>query len=878
MTLAPGTLIENRYEVRSVTEGATGVLYMCHDRDADHACALRTLQERFFRLPLLRESFVDDVARWLTLGWHPNTMVVQSIEIITRQPYVVSDYVKGPDWIDGPSLRSWIGTSHLSVERIVDLALQISAGMTRAGSVIPGFVHGDLRPEKVLVSDAGIAALAVPGGSKVRALRAVARQEKLAEGDVATLHAFLTSGSARGGVLPYLAPEVWLAGDRVPGAAADVYAFGCILHELITGTPPVTFDDLAAWVRYHDTRGAVQTTLPADLPPEVREVVARCLQRDAGARYQSFAPVESLLNAVYERVAQRPHAVTKLWRDAMAGTQVSDTQQLAELTARARGLEQLGRFTEAVDVLERALAIDPDDLAALTRLANVLVWCGDIDRSAAVARKATEHYPDSTRGWLTLGYAHMKRLRYADALVAFDRASQIPDPTDKERVWLNKGSCLLMLGREEEALDSFEQALAIQPTYVKALTQKAAVLGGLGRVGEALATANRVLELDPTSWQAWSYKIHFLEQMGRQADARACREQLIGLADAILDAETDPRNAIDFASAVMFDASAALKAFDRALALAPNLPEALLHKGVCLRRLGRIEQSLACYDLLVSVAPDDDTGWLNRGNVLADADRIEDAITSYRRALAVNPRNALAAQNLGNQYRVQGHFEEAVDWYRKAVAEDPARTVAWRMMADSLARLGRRQEAMTAVNQGLDANPANADLWLVQSRLYRQLFNDIDAAIRSCDRAIEVSPRRANAWIDRSEALWSGGRLDEAIESLDRALALDPKSIDAWRCKSALLITREQPREAIACCNAGLRHDPTAGELWNNKGVALLHLQESDEALGCFAEAVRTTPELSMAWRNLGDLLLSAGSMDEAQRCFRQADALEARG
>jgi tetratricopeptide (TPR) repeat protein len=139
-----------------------------------------------------------------------------------------------------------------------------------------------------------------------------------------------------------------------------------------------------------------------------------------------------------------------------------------------------------------------------------------------------------------------------------------------------------MLQRIDEALESFENALDLNPVYVKAWAQKSAALTGLGRIAEALASANRAIDLDPTTWTAWMYKIQLLEQMGRSSEALACRNELIGSADAILAAESDARNAMDFGMALLFaDNAVAVKAFDRALVLAPNHTEALLHKGVC---------------------------------------------------------------------------------------------------------------------------------------------------------------------------------------------------------------------------------------------------------------------------------------------------------
>jgi tetratricopeptide (TPR) repeat protein len=83
-------------------------------------------------------------------------------------------------------------------------------------------------------------------------------------------------------------------------------------------------------------------------------------------------------------------------------------QRVAELAARGFSLEQLGRYDDAVAVLEHALTIVPDDRAALTRLANVLLMGGEVERSSAISEQVVQLYPTSSAAWLTLGTARVR--------------------------------------------------------------------------------------------------------------------------------------------------------------------------------------------------------------------------------------------------------------------------------------------------------------------------------------------------------------------------------------------------------------------------------------------------------------------------------------
>ena len=828
--------IAGRYDLLSTTEGATGILHVCHDRTKNQVRALRTLQDRFLKSRIVRELFIDDVARWLGVGYHGCVATIDAIEIVGRRPFVVTNYIRPPEWIGGSSLRSWIGTEYLSIERVIDIALQISAALAHAERTLPGFEYGDLRPEKILIADSGVVTVAVPGGSKARALRALLRGG-LGSGDADALQQFCASGTSQSGMLPYLPRETGTP------TRTDIYSFGCILREMLAGSPPATFKGLRDWIDFHERDEYRAQSFDTGVPPGLRALATSCLESDPEKRPPTFAAVEAQLHQVYEDVVHRPHRILTAWRETERLLDFDATTRVAELAARGFSLEQLGRYDDAVAVLEHALTIVPDDRAALTRLANVLLMGGEVERSSAISEQVVQLYPTSSAAWLTLGTARVRLTRWSDALAAFDEACRLPDETDKDRAWLNRGTCLLMLQRIDEALESFENALDLNPVYVKAWAQKSAALTGLGRIAEALASANRAIDLDPTTWTAWMYKIQLLEQMGRSSEALACRNELIGSADAILAAESDARNAMDFGMALLFaDNAVAVKAFDRALVLAPNHTEALLHKGVSLRRLRRFEESLACYEQLVAVSPQHDIGWLNRGNVLSELNRTAEAIDSFHRALAINPRNALAAQNLGNEHREMGMLPEAIEWYEKAVRYDPQRTVAWQMMARSLAALGRIDEAMQALTRGLEANPETSELWLFQAELH-QHSRDTDAAIQSCNRAIDANPR----------------------------------DVDAWRFKSVLLIGSRRFTEAIACCDAGLRHHHAAGELLNNKGVALMRINEPASAIKCFETAVQVEPGLAIAWRNLGTQLLGTDRNEEGQQYLQRAQSLESR-
>jgi predicted O-linked N-acetylglucosamine transferase (SPINDLY family) len=115
----------------------------------------------------------------------------------------------------------------------------------------------------------------------------------------------------------------------------------------------------------------------------------------------------------------------------------------------------------------------------------------------------------------------------------------------------------------------------------------------------------------------------------------------------------------------------ALKCFDKVLAVAPNLPDAINNRGNCLSLLGRHAEAVACYDKLLAARPDDPRARTNRANALKQLGRFEEAIADYGRALALAPNHVDALYNRGNAFIDIGRPQDAIRDLRAALSLQP---------------------------------------------------------------------------------------------------------------------------------------------------------------------------------------------------------------
>ena len=265
------SLVAGRYElVRPLGHGAMATVDLARDVELDRPVALKRLAENLARDEDLRRRFVRE-ARLAARLAHPNVVRVFDVGEAEGRPFIAMEYVEGENLAE---LVARCGP--LAPAEAASLGVQVCAALAAAHSA--GLVHRDVKPQNLLLSRDGVL--------------------KLGDFGIAVGHAGtrLTLEGTVLGTAGYLAPEQ-ARGERVT-AAADIYAVGAVLYELLTGGPPRSISTLAEL-------GAEDGFDPPDVaarapaaPPELVATVAACLSvrpedrpRSAAALARQLAPV-----------------------------------------------------------------------------------------------------------------------------------------------------------------------------------------------------------------------------------------------------------------------------------------------------------------------------------------------------------------------------------------------------------------------------------------------------------------------------------------------------------------------------------------------------------------------------------------------------------
>jgi protein O-GlcNAc transferase len=279
------------------------------------------------------------------------------------------------------------------------------------------------------------------------------------------------------------------------------------------------------------------------------------------------------------------------------------------------------------------------------------------------------------------------------------------------------------------------QRRAPDPSDVRSLLSQALSLHQAGRLSEAEDLYRRVLAIDP-----------------RQFDGR----HLLGL--------------VHFQRG---DCDEAIRQFDLALAIKPDVAAAHNSRAAALNGLKRFDEAVACCDRALALKPDFAEALTNRAFALVELKRFDEALTSCDEAIALRPDLAEAFNNRGNALKDLDRPNDALACYDRAIALRPDYGEAFNNRANALNQLRRFDEALESAQRAIALKPDLAQAYYNRgiSLHERKRFEE---ALSSYDAAIARAPDYAEALVNRGTALLDLRRYDEACASYARALALDP--------------------------------------------------------------------------------------------------------
>jgi tetratricopeptide (TPR) repeat protein len=673
--LPPGTRLGSYETVNFPVVQDLCVEYTCLDHARGRPALLIAIRPELHPGDSAFEAIRKIGADWKSLGAHPH--IVRCLEILEPDnpagACLALQAVVPEKEHETARLTEWLQPGQpLPVLQALLFALQIARGMRHAAAVSPGLLHGDLKPQNILVGGGRLARadlnrLRVTGFGLAALLRLEGLEEKAVPKPQGAEAGRLQRIQGATGTPLYMAPELWR--NERAGTPADIYALGCVLYLMLAGRQPFG-GETAEGLRQNHCMGNMRP-LPGILQDSVRDLAARCLAVDPAERHQTWEELEGAIAAAYEDAVDQP---------------VPAEETADEPTPSERVLE--GWFLNAMGCAAiEAGAVDGP------------VACLELARQAGFAegdRKLEGHAIDD------LGLAFLRRGDPRGALERGEKAlavaREIGDLALEGSAMNNIANAQLVLGDPRRAVELLEQTLATarkiknQHFEISALNNLGTVYHNIGdlsrsnqyfeqqlelarrtgdRRGQAAALANKATNHSalgddrsalPMLEQSLAIKTELGDRHGRLTD-------LINLANAFRNLGQFQRALREYATAL--EIAGALG--DRRLeaAILNNTGSALSGQGELEKALRHHEQALTVFREIGDLRNQGDC-LTNMGVVHIMRDDTARALECWKQALEIDRRVgdqlglALDSYNIGKLLAQQSRFPEALLYAEEA--------------------------------------------------------------------------------------------------------------------------------------------------------------------------------------------------------------------
>lgn len=530
-----------------------------------------------------------------------------------------------------------------------------------------------------------------------------------------------------------------------------------------------------------------------------------------------------------------------------------------------------GSTEDALRAYDKAIEIDQNNATIWSAkgyaLSSAALFTNNQSRyneSLEALDKALQIEPNNPRAWEFKGLTFTLMKRYSESLDAYDKAienigsyrGRVDLPPNRTEylsyLWQSKAVSILQMGRTEESLDALDNATKIDAANFGAWATKGEVLTYLGRYNESIQAYNDALDVAPSELQEiraspLMSKGYALMATGRYERALEVYENISALnlteesaGFYLPDAWRGRGNALS--SLGKYNES--IQAFDRAIELnSEKAPYAWTGKGDALLASGRHDEAVEAYDNALNLYPEyADAGIARaqkgRGDSLARLGKQDDALAAYSASVEATDE-AISAFN--NATPLDKAVSFTFDPY-------PLDQKFWTDRGNALNGLGREQEARQAYEKALEwaersiqQSPQDFNAYDNKAKILFELSR-CNESIQVYDQFIETNPgpkASATALVWKGLLLFEMGRANESRENLSRAIEVDPQSDKAWRWKAGISAELGRYEEALAAYDEALRLGGLEGDagVWQEKGGVLKALGRQSEADAIFAKA-----------------------------------------
>ncbi len=699
--LQVGALVDGRYEVLGhIGSGGMGEVYKVLDRETQKFFALKMISPRVAERKILAKRLEHEAHAARTLV-HGNIVSVYDVGASSDgAPYLIMDYVEG-DSLDA-MLKS---ETCLSQTRALPIFMQIAEALVHAQQ--KSIVHRDLKPSNILMTK-------TPEGNDMVKIVDFGIA-KISDQDSADKTKLTQTGELLGTPL-YMSPEQ-CTGDEID-ARSDIYSFGCIMHEVLTGKSPFAAENSVKVILRHLNEGAPPLPNNVGITADMKEVIARCLEKHRDNRYKTPVDLHIDLERINDGRPIRPH-------------------------------ERKVKPESATKKTPVAVAV-----VAIVLLAGIAFGWPLLSQYLSPRKEVTGasefHRPD----------------RYLEKTLT-QWTNEIEKSPDDPELYLNRGNLHALRDERTNAIDDFTQAIKLKPNYLQALSARSFEYMNVAQFDKALVDANKLIALVPNSAEGYAKRGMIYEACEMFGEAVTDWNRAIDIDSG--DAYFYYGAAIDLLRLAKYDEVERM--LKKAVEIGDNSGSYGANLGLCYTFQQRYPEAAKYLTFDPRNTHVRGVEWAQSAYYLLCVGKMDEAMSALAQLRSRETFPARSHRIAGEFFRCAGQYEKAMQDFNAATSleEYPP---GYRQRAVTFVMLGQMRSALSDLNKSYQLNPRSSTTatWLARVENKLGMKKEAQQHLAQAFAGKMVAPI---SYVNRSAIKLENGDAKAALADADTAVKQD---------------------------------------------------------------------------------------------------------